>query len=147
MKSLITLTIAGVILSIWCSTAHTDRLYTWEDDKGVIHISKEQPPQKTKLIDTMDYTVTSANQNRETGKQVTNDDESMKPQRIEAQERRKAMEATGITEDADEDLYYDSDGGRYTRRAIGSEIKEERENGREKVRPATKRQRQSHHRK
>ena len=150
MKPLIMLTIAGVILSIWCSTAHADRLYTWEDDKGVTHITKEPPPQKTKLIDTMDYTVPPAQKNQATGKQVSNEGESSQPQRSEARERKKVSGANGTTEEVDEevdeDVYYDSDGGRYTRRAIRHERREKRENRRENVRPATRERRQSHRR-
>nr|NIS51804.1 DUF4124 domain-containing protein [Phycisphaerae bacterium] len=110
MKPLIMLTIAGVILSIWCSTAHADRLYTWEDDKGVTHITKEPPPQKTKLIDTMDYTVPPAQKNQATGKQVLNEGESSQPQRSEARERKKVSGAKEETEEVEEDVYYDSDG-------------------------------------
>ena len=55
MKPLIMLTTAAVVMSILCPAGHADRLYTWEDDKGVTHISKDPPPQKTKLIDTMDF--------------------------------------------------------------------------------------------
>ena len=148
MKLSIMLTIIGSVISIWCLIGHADRLYTWEDDNGVTHISKGPPPQKAKLIDTMDYTVTPANKNRDTGKQVSNEGESSHPQRIEAQERRKASEATGTTEDVEEDVDYDSDGGRYTRRAIRHEIKEERENRRKNDSSAGKPQkRQSHRRK
>jgi hypothetical protein len=50
------------------------------------------------------------------------------------------LEATGKTEDVDEDVYDDSDGGRYTRRAIRQEIKEGRDKRRENDRPVTKRQ-------
>ena len=64
------LTIVGAVISIWCPTGHADRLYTWEDDNGVTHISKEPPPQKTKLIDIMDYTVSPAQKNQTTSKQV-----------------------------------------------------------------------------
>ena len=147
MKPLIILTIVGVILSIWCSTAHADRLYTWEDDKGVTHITKEPPPQKTKLKDTMDYTVPPAQKNQATGKQVSNEGESSQPQRSEAQERKKVSGAKEATEEVEEDVYYDSDGGRYTRRAIRHERREKRENRRENVRPATRQRRQSHRRK
>ncbi|MGD2022853.1 MAG: DUF4124 domain-containing protein [Desulfobacterales bacterium] len=154
MKPLIMLTIVGVILSIWCSTAHADKLYTWEDDKGVTHITKEPPPQKTKLKDTMDYTVPPAQKNQATGKQVLNEGESSQPQRSEARERKKVSGAKEETEEVDEetgevdeDVYYDSDGGRYTRRAIRQERKEARENRREDVRPATRERRQFHRRK
>jgi len=133
MKPLIMLTIAGVVMSIWCATGQADRLYTWEDDNGVTHISKEPPPQKTKLIDIMDYTATPANKNQATGKQVSNEGESSQPQRIGIQERRKASGATGTTEDVDEDVYYDGD--RHRRRKIRHEERAERreqgENGQE----------------
>jgi hypothetical protein len=135
MKFSIMLAIAGVVISIWCSTGYADRLYTWQDDKGVTHITKEPPPQKTKMIDTMDYKATPAQMNQTTGKQVSNEDEPKKPVRIGTQKREKASEAAGTTEDVDEDIdedvYYDSDGGRYTRRAIRQERKEVRENRRE----------------
>jgi hypothetical protein len=119
---------------------YADRLYTWEDDKGVTHITKEPPPQKTKLIDTMDYTVTPAIKNQTTGNQVLDEDERSQPRRIGTPKRRNALEATGTTEDIEEDVYYDSDGGRYTRRAIRQEIKEGRDKRRENDRPVTKRQ-------
>ena len=137
MKPLIMLTIAGVVMSIWCATGQADRLYTWEDDNGVTHISKEPPPQKTKLVDIMDYTATPANKNHATGKQVSNEGESSQPKRIGAQEREKASGATATTEvvdeDVDEDVYYDGD--RRRRRKIRHEERAERrekgENGQE----------------
>jgi hypothetical protein len=135
MKFSIMLTIVGLVILNWCSMGYADRLYTWEDDKGVTHITKEPPPQKAKLIDRMDYTVTPAQMNQTTSKQVSDEDELKQPVRIETQKRKEASEATGTTEDVDEDvdedLYYDSDGGRYTRRAIRQERKERRENRRE----------------
>ena len=135
MKFSIMLAIVWVVISNWCSMGYADRLYTWEDDKGVTHITKEPPPQKTKMIDTMDYTVRPAQMNQTTGKQISNEDERKQPPRIKTQKRKEASEATGTTEDVDEDvdedLYYDSDGGRYTRRAIRQERKEVRENRRE----------------
>jgi len=127
MKPLIMLTIAGVVMSIWCPAGHADRLYTWEDDNGVTHISKEPPPQKTKLIDIMDYTTPPVNKNQATGKQVSDEGESSQPHRIGARESAKASGASGTAEDIDENVYYDSDGGRYTRRAVKHEIKEEHE--------------------
>ena len=147
MKLLIMLTIAGVVMSIWCPTGHAGRIYTWEDDNGVTHISNAPPPQKAKLIDTMDYTVPAANKNQATGKQVSNEGESSQPQQSEARERKKVSGAKEATEEVEEDVYYDSDGGRYTRRAIRHERREKRENRRENVRPATRQRRQSHRRK
>jgi len=139
MKLSIILAIAGVVISIWCSMGYADRLYTWEDDKGVTHITKEPPPQKTKMIDTMDYKATPAQMNQTTGKQVSNEDEPKQPVRTGTQKRKENVKATGaaedvdenVDEDVDEDFYYDSDGGRYTRRAIRQERIERRENRRD----------------
>jgi hypothetical protein len=135
MKFSIMLAIVGAVISIWCSMGYADRLYTWEDDKGVTHITKEPPPQKTKMIDTMDYKVTPSQMNQPTGKQVSNESEPEQPMRIGTPKRKEASEATGTTEDVDEDVdeevYYDSDGGRYTRRAIRQERREVREKRRE----------------
>jgi hypothetical protein len=143
MKFAIMLAIAGVVICNWCSMGYADRLYTWEDDKGVTHITKEPPPQKTKMIDTMDYTEPPAQMNQTTGKQVSNEDERKQPVRTGTQKRKEASEATGTTEDVDEDVdedvYYDSDGGRYTRRAIRQERKERRENRRENRRGGDRR--------
>ncbi len=114
MKSLIMLTIAGVVMSFWCPVGHADRLYTWEEDSGVTHISKEPPPQKTKLIDIMDYTSHPEEQNQATGRQVSDEGESSQPHRIGSRENAKASGAIGRGEDIDADVYYDDDGGRYT---------------------------------
>jgi hypothetical protein len=139
MKFSIMLAIAAAVISNLCSIGYADRLYTWEDDKGVTHITKEPPPQKTKIIDTMNYTVQPAQMNQTTGKQVSNEGERKQPVRIETQKRKEASDTTGTTEDVDEDVdedvYYDSDGGRYTRRAIRQERKERRENRRGSDRP------------
>jgi hypothetical protein len=141
MKSLIMLTIAGVVMSFWCPVGHADRLYTWEDDNGVTHISKEPPPQKTKLIDIMDYTSHPEEPKQVTGKQVSDEGKSSQPNRIGARESGKASGAIGRAEEIDEDVYYDSDGGRYTRRALRHEIKEKHEDGEEIHHPTIKRHR------
>lgn len=142
------LTALGAVIFLWCPTGHADRLYTWEDDKGVTHISKEPPPQKTKLIDTMDYRPQPANKNKATGKQVSDDGESSQSQRIGVQEKGKASGPTGSTQDVDDDEYYDSGGGRYTRRAIRHERGEARENRKESDHSAEQpNERKSHRRK
>ena len=135
------LTTAAVVMSILCPAGHADRLYTWEDDKGVTHISKDPPPQKTKLIDTMDYKPQPANKNQATGKQVSDEGESSQPQRVGTQGEGKASQATATTEDVDEDVYYDGD--RYRRRKIRPERREERG---ESDRSAEKPQRRQPHR-
>ena len=141
MKTLIMLTVAGLVISYWCPAGHADRLYTWEDDNGVTHISKEPPSQNTKLLDIMDYTTPPVNKNQATGKQVSDEGESSQPNRIGARESGKASGAIGRAEDDEEDVYYDYDEGRYTRRALKHEIKEAHEDGGEIHLPGTKRHR------
>ena len=104
MKLSIILAIAAVVISIWCSMGYADRLYTWEDDKGVTHITKEPPPQKTKMIDTMYYKATPAKMNQTTGKQLSNEDEVKQPVRTGTQKRKEDVEATGAAVDVDEDV-------------------------------------------
>ena len=41
----------------WCQIGSADRLHNWIDSKGVIHISKEPPPEDGKLIEIMEYSV------------------------------------------------------------------------------------------
>ncbi len=94
------LTVATVVMSILCPVGHADRLYTWEDDNGVTHISKDPPPQNTNLIDIMDYkdsTVPPANKNQP----VSSEGESSQSPQIGAQESGKASGATGTTGDVD----------------------------------------------
>ena len=138
MKFSMMVAIVGAVILIWCSMGDADRLYTWEDDKGVTHITKAPPPQKTKLIDTMDYTVTPVQKSQTGGTQVSNEDEPSQLQRIGASKRRNASDTNGNPEDVNEDVYYDSDGGRYTRRAIINEIRQRRDNRKEADRPVTK---------
>jgi hypothetical protein len=135
------LTIASVVMSFWCPAGHADRLYTWEDDNGVTHISKEPPSQNTKLIDIMDYTTPPANKSQTTDNQVSDEGESSQPSGIGARQSGKSLGTIGTAEDIDEDVYYDSDGGRYTRRAITHEIKEKYEDNGEIRLPSTKRHR------
>jgi hypothetical protein len=83
-------------MSILCPTGHADRLYTWQDDNGITHISKDPPPQNTNLIDIMDYkdsTVPPADKNQP----VSSEGESSQSQQIGAQESGKAPGATGTT--------------------------------------------------
>lgn len=43
--------IVGVVVSILCSTGNTERLYTWQDENGVIHITETLKKQNEKSTD------------------------------------------------------------------------------------------------
>ena len=137
MKSSIKLAILGIIIFCWCSKGNADRLYTWEDNKGVTHITQEPPPQKTKMIDTMDYTATPSQMNRTTGIRLSNEVEPKQPVPVKTQKKiSEPSKPIGTTEsvDVDKDVIYDSDRGRYTRKAIRQQRKEVREQRREERR-------------
>ena len=44
------------LLSFWNLNAYSDRIYTWEDNEGVIHITQEPPPKNTKDVGVVTYT-------------------------------------------------------------------------------------------
>jgi len=105
--------------SLWTLNGYADRLYSWVDEKGVVHISKNPPPPSVELIDIMDYkngTAPPANQKQQ--KDLN---------RTDAGESGKASDKTGTGEDIEDDVYYDSRGDRYTRREIKQERKERRQ--------------------
>jgi hypothetical protein len=43
------------VLSCWVMNGHADRLYTWTDAKGVIHITQDPPPDTAKGVEVTDY--------------------------------------------------------------------------------------------
>ena len=89
----------------------------------------------------MDYTTPPGNKNQATGNPVSDEGESSQPSGIGARQSGKPSGIIGTAEDIDEDVNYDSDGGRYTRRAITHEIKEKHEDNGEIRLPNTKRPR------
>jgi hypothetical protein len=58
------ITVALLTVGFWMHGAYADRLYTWTDDKGVIHITKQPPPQKAKADNVIDYTPQTTEQIR-----------------------------------------------------------------------------------
>ena len=43
------------ILFCWMVNGYADRLYTWTDAKGVIHITQDPPPDTAKGVEVTDY--------------------------------------------------------------------------------------------
>jgi hypothetical protein len=101
-----------------CLNAGADSIYTWTDAKGQTHITQEPPPQGARLKDTIEYVPKV--QSTEKTKRAPLDFESQAPRT--APRRR---DAGAMTEDDQRKVYYDGDGGRYTRRAIRSEKQEQ----------------------
>ncbi len=114
--------------------AHADRMYTWTDEKGVIHITKESPPPTTKADHVIQYKPQTPEQIRavqkEAEKMQQRDGETNKIQRA-----RKAPPAGAenvAPPESSVEYRYDGRGGLYTDRARRYErrkaIKEHLEN-------------------
>ena len=121
------LTIMGVTIGLVCPNLYADSLYTWTDSKGQTHITQHPPPPGAALKDTIDYVPQSESAVEPESKPY--DFESSASQRSPSS---RATEAT--TEENNREVFYDGGGGRYTRRAIKSELHEQTEKPRPKVR-------------
>ena len=113
--------------SLWALNGYADRLYSWVDDKGVVHISKKPPPRSAELIDIMDY------KNHTAPPPQQKQQKDLK--RTDTGSKEKVTDATDANEDIEDDVYYDSRGNRYTRREKEQERRERRQEdakGREK---------------
>ena len=134
MKQWLTPIILGLVICGWSSHLSADSVYTWTDAKGQTHITQDPPPQGAKLKDTIEY-VPKAQRTEKTERA---------PAGFEATTPRTSSRSRGgdaMTEDDQRKVYYDRDGGRYTRRAIRSERQEQ---GIEKPEPRPKPVRKRH---
>ena len=95
------------LLSFWGLNAYSDRLYTWEDNEGVVHITEDPPPKNAKNTDIVDYTK-PPEQPRD--QKQTNQRRKKNTNQGVSEGRDKAIEATDTFEDEwDYDYYYDDD--------------------------------------
>lgn len=99
-----------IILSfVMAADLAADKVYTWTDENGKLHITQEPPPQKAKLKDTMDYQPQPAQADLESERQKeTGTEAELKKQksdevrkaRAEAEKAKKEAEiARGIAEE------------------------------------------------
>jgi hypothetical protein len=120
-------------------SAHADRMYTWTDDQGVIHITKQPPPPKAKADNVIHYKPQTEEQIRatqqEAEKQQKRDDEIRKRD----YKKKPPNTSAASVEPPEPDVYYQYDGGRYTERSRRYErrkaIKEHLENNKPIKRP------------
>ena len=101
MKYFIILLLPISLICLWIQNGYTDRLYTWTDDKGVTHISKNPPPPNATLKDIMDYT--SHPEERNQAVKVP-EKKPKKPKKTEP-DRIKAETGEGL----EPEIYYDDD--------------------------------------
>ena len=100
-----------VILSFFMTAELTaDKVYTWTDENGNLHITQDPPPKKARLKETMDYQPRPAKADLESqGRKETGTDAKLRRQksdearqaRAEAEKaRREAEIARGIADEA-----------------------------------------------
>lgn len=114
------------LISFWNLNAYSDRLYTWEDNKGVIHITQKPPPKNTKDVGVVTYTSEPEehrDQKHSRQRRQTNKNQSI------SEGREKVIEATDAFEDDRYDYNYDD----YTEDPGVRRREEERRKHKEKV--------------
>jgi IgA-specific serine endopeptidase len=87
-----------------------DKVYTWTDENGKLHITQEPPPKKAKLKDTMDYQPQPAKADLESARRQEigaeaerkkQKSDEVRKARVEAEKAKKAAEiARGKAEEA-----------------------------------------------
>ena len=114
------------LLSFWNPNAYSDRLYTWEDNEGVIHITQEPPPKNTKDVGVVTYTSEPEeppNQKHRPQRRQTNKNQSI------SEGREKFIAATDAFEDDRYEYNYDD----YTEHPGVRRHEKERRKHKEKV--------------
>ncbi len=100
-----------VILSfVMAAELAADKVYTWTDENGKLHITQEPPPKKAKLKDTMDYQPPPAKADLESERRKEigtkaelkkQKSDEVRKARAEAEKTKKEAEiARGIAEEA-----------------------------------------------
>ena len=115
-----------LVSGLWHQAGNANRLYTWQDKNGVIHISEEPPPENSRLIDIMDYKAVAP----PLRDQLPADRQQEGPEGSAAGED-KAAAVTGTNEVPGEEVYSDDDGDRNKRKERKKEKHQDRQEQRE----------------
>lgn len=121
------ITIVGIAIGLVCPHIYAESLYTWTDAKGETHITAHPPPPGATLKEAIEY-VPQAERLTEP-KSESYDFES-----TESQSSPFPRKTQATTEENNREVHYDGSGGRYTKRAIKSELHEQSEKPRPKHR-------------
>ena len=116
-------------------SAHADRMYTWTDDQGVTHITKQPPPSKTKTDNVIHYKPQTEEQIRATQQEAEKQERQYDKQRKLDHKKSSPNTSAENVEAQEPEVDYRYEGGRYTRKVRRHEIKERRENNEPIKRP------------
>jgi hypothetical protein len=111
-----------------------DKLYTWTDEKGVVHISKDPPPKNTKIDDVMNYkpeTEAEVQNVLENERREEMQDEAA-PKKESVQKEQKSK--TKAEENNDDEIYIDREGKRIRRAEETKEVREQHQERRRSFR-------------
>jgi hypothetical protein len=106
------------------AAASADKLYTWTDEKGNLHITEHPPPKNSKTMDVMNY-------KPQTEAQIQKSEEDERREEMQDEAARKkdtspeAKKSSAITEQQDDEEVYIGREGKMIRR--GEKRKEMRE--------------------
>lgn len=111
-----------------------DKLYTWTDAKGNLHITEHPPPQNAKTRDVMNYQPETEAQikkiQEEERREEMQDETALKK---ETQPRARKQDAASVQQDDDE-TYIGREGKIIQRREAENEMRDRRQNVRRGVR-------------
>ena len=119
------LIIALLAAGIGLQSANADRIYTWTDDKGVVHITKEPPPPAKKADAVIRYKPQTEEQIRAVQKEAEKQQPyGEKPLRPALEKKSPPAAAVEQGQSGQSDAYYQYGGGRYSERARRYERRE-----------------------
>ncbi len=138
MKHLLT-GITLILLFLANAELSADKLYTWTDEKGNLHITEHPPPKAARTKDVMTYQPQTEAQI----KKIEADDrlEEMQDETVPKKDSvQKPQKAKARSEQQDdEEVYIGRDGKMIRRGEEGKEIREQRQNKRREYRTIRRR--------
>ncbi|UCF90251.1 MAG: DUF4124 domain-containing protein [Desulfobacterales bacterium] len=94
----ISLRFLSLLLSLAISNALADKLYTWTDEKGHLHITDEPPPHTAKVRDVIEYAPRSL---QELNAIHAREEKRSQERQRDSQSQQKVLEAKRRAEDAE----------------------------------------------
>ena len=133
MKYLLT-GISLILLFFVTAELLADKLYTWTDEKGILHITEQPPPKNAKKMDVMTYQPQTEAQIRKIEADEHRDEkqDEATQKKDSAQEPQKA--SAQPQQQDDEEIYIGREGKMIRRGEEGEEMRDQRQNVRPEYR-------------
>ena len=111
-----------------------DKLYTWTDEKGNLHITQQPPPVNARKMDVMTYKPQTEAQIQKIEKDARREDVQNEAARQQDTLQETAKSDAKTEQADDEDVYIGREGKMIRRAEESEEIRERRQDGRREYR-------------